>query len=164
MRPIFVRELTDREMDELFIILEDEKIGYRAKIILLSNEGYTVPEIRMMTNRHDNNIRKWIHRFNDEGISGITPVRRSENNVVFTKEDQEKIVEIAKQSPRELGLKFSNWSLRTLTWYLKDREVVETISHETVRTILIEAGVRFRRSRKELKSTDPEYEIKKKSS
>ena len=27
------------------------KLGYRAKIILLRNEGYTVPEIRRKTNR-----------------------------------------------------------------------------------------------------------------
>ena len=34
--------------------------GYRAKIILLKDDGYTVPEIRKATNHHDSNIRKWI--------------------------------------------------------------------------------------------------------
>ena len=32
-----------------------------AKIILLKDERYTVSEIRMATNHHDVNIRKWIH-------------------------------------------------------------------------------------------------------
>ncbi len=32
-------------------------------------KGYTVPEIRKITNHHDNNIRKWIHRIiNEKGI------------------------------------------------------------------------------------------------
>ena len=31
-----------------------------------------IPEIRVgATNRHDTNIRKWIHRFNEKGIEGI---------------------------------------------------------------------------------------------
>src|ERR671922_172124 len=45
--------------------------GYRAKIILLKDDGYTVPEIRKITNHHDNNIRKWIYTFNEYGIDGI---------------------------------------------------------------------------------------------
>ena len=32
---------------------------------------YVVSEIRRITNHHDNNIRKWIHRFNEHGIDGI---------------------------------------------------------------------------------------------
>ncbi|HEY6534609.1 MAG TPA: hypothetical protein VIY08_02190 [Candidatus Nitrosocosmicus sp.] len=37
---------------------DDEESSYRAKIILLKDEGYTVLEIRKMTNHHDVNIRK----------------------------------------------------------------------------------------------------------
>jgi hypothetical protein len=41
-------------------MLEDNETGYRAKIILLKDEGYIVPEIRKITNHHhDHNIRKW---------------------------------------------------------------------------------------------------------
>ena len=50
---------------------DDKESGYRAKIILLKDEEYTVPEIRRATNHHDINIRKWIHRFNEQGIEGI---------------------------------------------------------------------------------------------
>ena len=32
---------------------DDGESGYRAKIILLKDEGYTVPEIRVATNHHD---------------------------------------------------------------------------------------------------------------
>ena len=45
---------------------DNEESGYRAKIILLKDEGYTVPEIRRAINHHDINIRKWIHRFNEK--------------------------------------------------------------------------------------------------
>ncbi len=73
MRDTFLRSITDDERNILYDMIErdDEESSYRAKIILLKDEGYTVPEIRMATNHHDVNIRKWIHRFNEKGIVGI---------------------------------------------------------------------------------------------
>ena len=53
MRDTYLRDLTDREKDNLYLLLDDSNSGYRAKIILLKDEGYTVPEIRQMTNHHD---------------------------------------------------------------------------------------------------------------
>ena len=47
-----------REMNDLHWLLDnDAESGYRAKMILLRDEGYTVPKIRRITNHHDNNIR-----------------------------------------------------------------------------------------------------------
>jgi transposase len=74
MRDTFLRSITDDQRNFLHNMIEwdDEESSYRAKIILLKDEGYTVPEIRKMaTNHHDINIRKWIHRFNEKGIEGI---------------------------------------------------------------------------------------------
>ena len=52
--------LTDDEKNLLHLMLEDTESGYRAKIILLKDDGYTVPQIRKIINHHDPNIRKWI--------------------------------------------------------------------------------------------------------
>ena len=72
MRDTFLRMLTDKEKGILYqLMLDDKEAGYRAKIILLKGDGYTVPEIRRATNYHDSNIRKWIHRFNEKGLDGI---------------------------------------------------------------------------------------------
>ena len=47
MRDTFIiRILTDDEKNLLHLTLEDKESGYRAKIILLKDEGYTIPEIR----------------------------------------------------------------------------------------------------------------------
>ncbi len=71
MRDTFLRMLTNDEKNFLHLMLEDNEIGYRVKIILLKDKGYTVPEIRMVTNHHDINMRKWILRFHEKGIDGI---------------------------------------------------------------------------------------------
>ena len=48
MRPTYLRDITKEEKDRLYAMIDDdsEGTGYRAKIILLRNEGYTFPDIR----------------------------------------------------------------------------------------------------------------------
>jgi len=59
MRDIFLlRMLTIDEKNLLHIMLGHAESGYRAKIILLKDEGYLVQQIRKITNHHDHSIRK----------------------------------------------------------------------------------------------------------
>ena len=102
MRDTFLRMLTADEKNYLHLMLEDKESGYRAKIILLKDEGYTVPEIRKMTNHHDNNIRKWIHRFNEKGIDGIISKKHNHKQHKFDDDIEKKIVDIASSNPRSL--------------------------------------------------------------
>src|SRR6476659_9561621 len=96
MRDTFLRLLTDNERNRLHeIMLGDKESGYRAKIILLKDAGYTVPQIRRATNRHDVNIRKWIHRFNEKGIDdGITSKIHKHKPIKITDDIENKVVEI----------------------------------------------------------------------
>ena len=82
MRDTFLRLLTDDERNMLYDMMqwEDKESSYRAKIILLKDNGFTVPEIRRATNHHDINIRKWIHRFNEKGIEGISIQKYTSTN------------------------------------------------------------------------------------
>ena len=89
-------------MNDLHWFLDnDAESGYRAKMILLRDEGYTVPEIRKITNHHDNNIRKWIHRFNEKGIDGIISRKHVRNAHKITEDIERKILEIAINDPRK---------------------------------------------------------------
>ena len=119
MRDTFLRMLTDDEKNLLHLMLEDEESGYRAKIILFKDEGYTVPQIRMMTNHHDHNIRKWIHRFNEKGIDGIISKKHNHKQYKFDDIVERKIVDIASSNPKvDYGFGFSTWSLRVLAGFL----------------------------------------------
>jgi len=120
MRDIRLRSISDREKDNLYLLLDNGDSGYRAKIILLKEDCYTVPEIRKMTNHHDNNIRKWIHRFNDCGIDGIISKKHNHPAQKITDDIERKIVDIASTNPRKHGVRFSTWSLRALASWLFD--------------------------------------------
>ena len=122
------------------------------------DEGYTVPEIRKITNHHDNNIRKWIHRFNEDGIDGIVSRKHIRNAHKITDNIERKIVEIASNDPRKYRLKFSTWSLRVLAGYImEEKKLVESISHTEIKNVLVKHGIEWRNSKTVLgKSRDPE--------
>jgi transposase len=157
--------MSETEKKELYDILDaNSLIRYRAKIILLGGEGYTVPEIREMTNIYDKTIRKWIHRFNDNGVHGLFTKIDYSGMVKINDKTRKEIIQTALTGPRELGLKFSTWSLRSIAGYVKEKKIVKDgISHTTIRDILIECGVEWRHSKIILgsKSRDPEYDLKK---
>jgi transposase len=167
MRDTFLRMLTDNEKNLLHLMLEDKESGYRAKIILLKDEGYTVPQIRKMTNHNDHNIRKWIHRFNEKGIDGIISKKHTHKQHKFDNDIEKQIVDIASSNPRtSYGLGFSNWSLRVLAGFIMhDLKLVDRISHTEIRNILLEHKIKWRKSKTVLsnkRSNDPaEYTLKK---
>jgi len=166
MRDTYLRLITDDERNKLYDMTHDKnnESGYRAKIILFKDEGYAVPEIRIGTNHHDTNIRKWIHRFNEQGIEGIVSKKHIHKPIKISDNMEKKIVDIATKNPRmEYGLPFSTWSLRVLAGYVsKELNLVNSISHTEIRNILLKHGIRYRQSKVTLgNSTDPEYHFKK---
>ncbi len=178
-----LRQIADKEKNKLYSLLDtNPEIKYRIKIVLLASEGYTVPEIREMTNTYDKTIRKWIHKFNDNnGIEGLF-TKIDYSPMVKIDNDARKVIvkiastnprdlglkfstwSLASTNPRDLGLKFSTWSLRSLAGYLtKDKKIVKQgISHTRIKDILNESKIEWRNSKIILgKSRDPEYELKK---
>ena len=123
------------------------------------------PDIRKITNHHDNNIRKWIHRFNEKGVEGIISKIHTHKSIKFTYTIEKQIVKIATSNPRKYyELPFSTWSLRLLAGFImKDMKLIEEISHTEIRIFLLKIlGIRWRQSKTVLgHSQDPEYNIKK---
>jgi transposase len=168
MRDTFLRMLTDNERNGLYeIMLGDKESAYRAKIILLKDDGYAVPQIRRATNRHDANIRKWIHRFNEQGVDGIASKIHKHKPIKITAEIEKQIVDIATKNPRkDYGLPFSTWSLRVIAGFIsREMNLVDSISHTEVRNVLLKHGIKCRQSKITLgPSLDPEYHLKKRES
>ncbi len=150
MRDTFLRLLTPDERNHLYLRLdEDTEAEYRDKTILLKADGYTVPEIRWLTNHHDSNIRKWVHRFNEKGLDGIASKVHKHKPTKITDDIENNIVEIVPKDPRnDYGPSFSTWSLRVLAGFIfKYVHLVDSISHTEIRNILLKHGVKWRQSK-----------------
>ena len=159
MEALFSRKVTRKERDFLNRLMENRKLGYRAKIILLSWQGYSVNEIERMVNLHAVNVRKWIRRFNKEGVKAL--VKEEKSHPKFSERARNRMAELALKRPSELGLPFNNWSLTKLRDYLVKKRVVSSISIEQIRRVLRSKGIKLRVNRRKLISRDPEYRAKK---
>ena len=160
MRELHVRKLTKKERDFVYALIDDKNFGYRGMIIALSYEGYPVSMIWRKVDVHPVNVRKWIRKFNRSGVEGIAP-RRPGRRKQLDKVTEDEILKIALAKPEDLGLHFSTWSLRKLRAYLIKKGVVREISHTQLMRVLKSRGLKFRKSKQQLISEDPEYGVKK---
>ena len=104
-------------MNDLHWLLDnDQESGYRARMILFRDQGYTVPEIRKITNHHD--IITYVNGYTDSMrmvlMDCILSRKHVRNAHKITDDIERRIVEIVSTDPRKYKLKFSTWSLRVL--------------------------------------------------
>jgi transposase len=136
---LYVQNLLEQEVKQIEALIcepEDDLPVNRLLIILLSAEGKSVPEISQTVNLHPINVRKWIHRYTANGVSGLRSGKSPGRPPLFTGKQRRQISKIASTSPRSLGLNFSRWSLQRLRRYLIEQSVVDRISIETIRQII----------------------------
>jgi transposase len=136
---LYIQNLTDQEFQQLEALIcqpEEDIPVNRLLIILLSSEGKSVPEISKMVNLHPINVRKWIHRFSQEGVDGLRSGKSPGRPPLFTLEQRQQIMGIANANPRSLGLHFARWSLQRLRRYMIEQRIVKHISVETIRQII----------------------------
>lgn len=147
---LYVQPISEEErthLDKIIAQPEPETLGARAHIVLLSSQGYSSTEIAYLVGRHPATVRKWIHRWNEQGISSLINALSPGRKRICTEGQIREIVEIALTEPRALGQPYSRWSLHRLVRYLIETGVVETISHDTVWRILRARGIHFQKGK-----------------
>src|SRR4030095_14347212 len=77
-QPLFVRVLTPEEREGLdqYSKSQNKEEGIRARVILASADGKTAVEISQSIGSHPANIKKWIRKFNADGLEGISAKNR----------------------------------------------------------------------------------------
>lgn len=133
-----------------------------AKIILLSAEGKTVPEIASRVDLSEKRVRYRIHRWNEQRLAGLKRRKPPGRRRKLTEELGERLSQLLlEHTPEEVGLPGPNWRLVDLAQAAVDLGWVEAISLEGVRLALKRAGYSYQRLKRWITPTDPEYEEKK---
>jgi transposase len=127
-----------------------------ARMILLAAGGRPNRAIADMVGCSAQWVRQILHRFNDDGIDGITwyPWFAVRPARVFTAEICEHIAEIALSSPIAL-IGMTQWSVPKLRQYLIEQKIVAHISIRWLGEILRRYKVHLRRTKTWKESTDP---------
>ena len=164
MKPIEVRPLTTAELtqlDELYHRTKNVRIRNRAQMILLSAEDkMTAPQIAKIVRQDEQTVRRWMKRFNAEGISGLSDEPKSGAPKRVTAAYRERLLVVVRRRPRSLEQPYSLWTLQRLVDFMAE-ETGLRFSAETVRLILKANDIVISRPQHKVSSPDPEYEVKK---
>ena len=75
------------------------RLGVRCHAILLSDKGYSIPQLVEIFDVDRDTIRSWFQRWEENGISGLSDASRSGRPPVFTPQEEAQILEEAKKEP-----------------------------------------------------------------
>ena len=162
---IYVRDITDEEGSLLKRILRRSNDSFRVKraqVILASAQKMKVPEISNSFGFSSDYVSYVVHGFNEIGFEVLeSKYKNCGSSPKFNNEQRETVVDIALTKPKDLGLPFTEWSLPKLKDYIIGNTDLDYISHETIRRILQDNGIKYRRTKTWKESNDPDFEIKK---
>src|ERR1051326_2994984 len=159
---LFVRPLERSEIEFLGQLRKSRPHALRQRAeILLASMAYTpVYQIALIFRTDEAYVRKVIHAFNNYGFESLEPKVGTGRPKTFEPSVRDQVVAIAVPPPTTLGEPLTRWSLRRLKSYLERRQVVRSISIETLRSILREKHVTFQRTRSWKRWTDSLFAAK----
>src|SRR5207244_9377178 len=121
------------------------RVAVRAHLVLLSDRGYTVPQIATIHACGQDVVRTWLHRYKEKGVAGLEDEPRSGRPPKDPLARQ--IVDAqAQQSPECLGYAQACWTVATLAAFLWSRFRL-ALSPSSVRRHLKAMGWRWARPR-----------------
>ena len=160
LSPLSAKQLED--LRELYRTTKDVRLRTRAQMILLAAEQkMTAPSIAQIVRESDETVRKWLKRYEAEGIEGLKDVPRPGSPRKVTPDYLKRLVEVVRLRPRSLGLPFSMWTLARLADYMAEHTGIR-VGAETVRVHLKDADIVLSRPQHTISSPDPQYMVKKK--
>jgi transposase len=140
----------------------------RARIIALSWDGLAVPAIAGQLGCHPKKVRRWLHRFNADGIDGLGDRPGAGRRRRITEAQRSAVIALARSEPpghldRDGSGELSagdehgpaQWTLDALAQTARDAGIA--IGRSQVRRILLAEKVRWRRTRSWATSTDPDF-------
>lgn len=153
VQSLLVRPFTDEEQRQLTAqtASPNKDEARRAQLLLLSAERKTSAQIADHLDFHPSNVKKWIRKFNESGIDGIEVRKRGPRHgprPSFSRDQVQRLLELASTDPSSLGLDFQKWTAQKLAKAVVDRGIAERISHVTVQKILNRNQARVQSSRR----------------
>lgn len=147
-------ELSEQQKRELTQVAQSRALpaGYvfRAKLILMLNEGATFAVIRERLGTTNPTIIRWKARFLAAGMDGLDTSHPGQQPYRLTASLRAKVLNATRKRPSDGS---THWSCRKLATFLG-------ISKDLVHRIWQEAGIKPHRVERYMASNDPDFEAK----
>ncbi len=134
----------------------------RLKIIQLSSDGKTVPELERLFEPCPATIRTYIKTYNRGGLEALKPQTRSgaPPKITLSKAEWEELLHQSPSQFSQLDTAIRNWSQDLVVTYLRCYHGV-SVTRQAVATALKRHGLRLNRGRLKVTSPDPLYTVKR---
>ena len=148
---------------QIYRTTECPRTRIRVQMVMLSMEGYSVPNIAGITRQSDDTVRRWLYRFLEHGCDGLREELHPGRPSDITPAIENFLLKCLKQSPHRFGFSRPTWTTATLSEIVNKRFRIE-ISDECVRQHLQRLDIVCRRPTwtvKHLAEHQPGYAQKK---
>ena len=150
------------ELDHTYRSSPNARLRIRTLMVLLAAEqGLVAAQIAALVRLHEETVRRWLLRYQAEGLAGLDDLPRCGAPAKVTPEYREQLLLAVRRRPRSLGLPFSLWTGARLADYLAERTGIR-LSSASVYRFLRAGGIHLSRPQHTISSPDPEYRVKKK--
>ena len=144
---LVLRPLAEQEEGALRTVAHGQKVEARlrdrARICWLSHTGHRVQEIVALVGADDKTVRRWITRFNTQGLAGLADAPRRGRPPTYTPEEIGTVIATSLTPPGDLDLPFASWTLDRLAAYLHEAEGI-AIKRSRIGELLQAEGLRWR--------------------
>ncbi|MBI2138308.1 helix-turn-helix domain-containing protein, partial [Candidatus Woesearchaeota archaeon] len=135
---VYVRQLSKEESAKLETATKSSEAFTRdrAKILLLSSQGFFARQIAEKLSCEERKVRKAIKAFNVNSIAALQRGKAKGAILKFSPAAKQIILLHFSRQPKDFGLHFTTWTLPRFRKHLIDYNVVGSISVERLRQIL----------------------------
>lgn len=166
MRALKLRSLTSSERQTLDAKVANRsmpaRIHQRFRIIAELAAGRRAVQVADRVGCSASAVLHWLHSFEKDGFVNFERPNNPRGPIPIVDGDQVlALIKVALARPEDLGLPFSHWSVRKLTAYCREQDLLPPITDEWVRRLLRREGVSFQHTKTWKESPDPEFEVKK---
>jgi transposase len=148
MKPLSLRELTPEERKTIegwqHARTVSAGLRERATIIGVASDGLHAPAIAAQVQVDDETVRRWIKRFNEEGVEGLKARPRSGRPATYSQEEVSLAVQTALSAPQTLDFPFARWTLDRLVRDLQEKKGLQRKRSRLGERLLTE-GLRWRK-------------------
>jgi transposase len=148
------------ELEYAYRSCDSADMRTRCHIVLLYDEGRSASELAELFKLSEDTILRAIARFRNGGIAALANKPHPGRAKTYSPEDERLVVDTIRQSPRSLGLSFSNWTIPTLSEYVSLR-LGKSIGYHPIFNILHAHKINLRRAKLKVTSPDPDYTEKR---
>lgn len=130
LKPIRGRQLS--RLRQMYDRADCPRLRRRVQIVLLAQAGYPVFEIARITRQSGWTVRRWLHRFADEGCAGLGEAPRSGRPPAITTGIESFLHDAVAKSPRDFGYARPGWTTALLARLVR-RQFRRSVTAECVR-------------------------------